>query len=840
MSNTIGRFEILSELAKSDSGSVYKASDPESGQTLALKVMRLDVFGEYADEVVQRILQEAETTKDLSSSNITLVYGAGEIDGQFCAAMEYVQGNSIATMLARKEGFSIWDLLDISRQVCQGLDYAHQHDVFHYSLEPAKVMVTWDGTVKILSFGISSAGYVAAQAEGFPPPVLHYMSPEQVRGEKLDARSNLFTWGAMLYEMVTDQKAFPGEDAGAVRHKILEEDPVAPAKLNPKINPVASEVIMKALAKDPAQRYASGPEMAAALEGCREVAGKAKKPEAPKGPVVTDKAKAAGASAKFASAPKPPAAPSPKPVVAPAEMQVQAAPPSLSEELETSWVPPTPPPARAAAPPPRIEPAKAAAAAAGLNGGSARMPSIDPSAQFMNSAPKATMGNGVEGPTLSAPVLDEPEVETPKIAVDPMMAEASAAAQGPSFSDLQELPPLKEVYIAPPAPKEEAPEPEAPLPSIIMRPSAVPEKPKVDPREVAEKAIKEIKGVPPKLMIYSVSGAVAIIVVIAGVLAWRSYSQNTDEEGRVPRHRAAEVQATTPAPEPAETPAVAPVQPAASEPQAQALPEEPAPKAAPVAARGKKDKGRKAVPAAHTAVATTGDLSVDSTPEGAQLQIDGRGDAGWITPFSLSGLAAGTHTVIVSKSGYGQESHTVEVTAGNKASLSIHLVALNATMSVSSDPAGASIFVDGKDSGRVTPAQVVIEKGTHTILVRKAGYLDETTSASGAPGQTFHFAPTLRALGNADEIKTVGKFKKFFGGNSAQAGMGKVSVRTNPKGAQIAVNRRMLDKGSPVEFLLNPGNYVIDITATGYKPLQKVITVEKDGAVTIDETLQAQ
>src|SRR6266436_1267064 len=208
MSTKIGRFEILGELAKSDSGCVYKANDPESGQTLALKTFRLDVFGEHAEQVVQRILQEAETTKDLSSSNITLIYGAGEIDGQFCAAMEYIQGNSIATMLARKEGFSIWDLLDISRQVCQGLDHAHEHNVFHCSIEPSKVMVTWDGTVKVLSFGISSTGWVAATATGAPLPVLHYMSPEQIQGEGLDARSNLFSWGAILYEMVTDQKAF--------------------------------------------------------------------------------------------------------------------------------------------------------------------------------------------------------------------------------------------------------------------------------------------------------------------------------------------------------------------------------------------------------------------------------------------------------------------------------------------------------------------------------------------------------------------------------------------------------------------------------------------------------
>ena len=168
MSTKIGRFEILGELAKSDSSCVYKASDPESGQTLALKTYKLEAFGEHAESIMQRVLEEAETTKDLSSPNVTLVYGAGEIDGLFCAAMEYVQGNSVATMLARKEGFSIWDLLDISRQVCQGLDYSHSQNVFHCSLEPSKVMVTWDGTVKVLSFGVSSTGWVAATCHRRP------------------------------------------------------------------------------------------------------------------------------------------------------------------------------------------------------------------------------------------------------------------------------------------------------------------------------------------------------------------------------------------------------------------------------------------------------------------------------------------------------------------------------------------------------------------------------------------------------------------------------------------------------------------------------------------------
>ena len=131
MSTKIGNFEILSELSKSPTATVYKANDLESGQTIALKAIQLSVFGDSAAELTQALLAEAEATKILSSSNVTNVYGAAEVDGQFCAAMEYIQGNSIATMLARKEGFSIWDLLDIGRQLCSGLEHAASHNIVH-------------------------------------------------------------------------------------------------------------------------------------------------------------------------------------------------------------------------------------------------------------------------------------------------------------------------------------------------------------------------------------------------------------------------------------------------------------------------------------------------------------------------------------------------------------------------------------------------------------------------------------------------------------------------------------------------------------------------------------
>src|SRR4029078_11466087 len=254
-------------------------------------------------------------TKPLSSHNIAVLYGLEEIEGQFCAAMEYVQGNSIGTMFARKEGFSIWDLQDIARQTCQGLDHAHSHRVVHYSLEPAKIMVTWDGPVKLLSFAASSMGAFTCQAAGKAPEVLHYVSPEQLRGDPVDGRSNIFSLGAMLYEMATERKAFAGDDADQVRQQIVEATPAAPVAVNRKIHPVLSEVIMKALSKAPQDRYQSGQELVNDLERCKESTTKAEAkksakpaqglnaPQAPKTAAAPEAAPASSVSAQTIARP---------------------------------------------------------------------------------------------------------------------------------------------------------------------------------------------------------------------------------------------------------------------------------------------------------------------------------------------------------------------------------------------------------------------------------------------------------------------------------------------------------------------------------------------------------
>ena len=191
----------------------------------------------------------------------------------------------------------------------------------------------------------------------------------------------------------------------------------------------------------------------------------------------------------------------------------------------------------------------------------------------------------------------------------------------------------------------------------------------------------------------------------------------------------------------------------------------------------------------------------------------------------------------ISKPGYAAETRTIDVGSGSKSFVSVQLAQLSATVSVSSEPAGAAIWMDGKDTGRVTPAQFSVDRaGNHSFVFKKQGYLDENATANLQIGQTFRLAQSLKALGNTDDIKMGGKFKKLFG-NGDTAGMGAVSIKTSPKGAQVAINNRILDKNSPVDLYLDPGNYVLDITMSGFKSIHKVITVEKNGKVAIDESL---
>jgi len=782
MSNKIGRFEIISEITHGEATSVYKATDTESKQTVALKVIRLAPLGEQAPALVKSILEEAEASKVLNSHNIALLYGAGEIEDNLCASMEYVQGNSVGTMLARREGFSIWDLQDIARQSCQGLDHAHNRKIFHCALEPSKIMVQWDGIVKILGFGVSATGLHASQSSGKSPAILHYMSPEQLTGDPVDARSNVFSLGSILYEMVTELKAFEGEDAAKVRQAILEATPVAPDQINRKIHPGLSDVIMKAIAKAPDDRYQNGQELVNDLEKCKENPAKASAPK--------PAAKAPAKAAPVNSAPK----------------------------------------------------AAAASAGAGVSsaakGSAVRATSVRPaSTDAPSSQPAANM---------SAAAV-KPQTETPHIAVDPMMDEGrQAATQGRSFSDIDELPPLKEVYVAPHAPaSQEQAEPDAATKAVVFDKAAL-EKPKIRPSEVAKKAVGEIKQTPPQLFIYAIAAAAAIILLVVAGIAYHIHSGESDDDSTP-------AQASTETAKPAPAPAGAVPQAAVVQPQQSVTPVptvsvpqeiEPEPVQERPSARSAESKRSRLKKPTHTAKAAApsivaGQLSIDSSPQGAQITIDGKKLAS-ATPFNIADLLPGHHTIVISKLGYATETRSLDVASASKSVISVQLAPTTATVAISSDPAGATVWIDGRDTGRITPVQMSIEKpGSHSFTFKKLGYLDEGATANVQVGQTVQLTPSLRPLGNTDEIKIGGKFKKVFGG-SETAGMGTVSIKTQPKGAQIAVNGRVVDKASPVVFYLNPGNYVVDITMSGFKSLQKVITVEKNGKVAVEESLDRE
>ena len=802
MPTKLGQFEIQSELSKSPTGIVYKANDADSGQTIALKAIQLAAFGDQSSAVEQALLQEVQSAKVLSNQNLCRVTNSTIIDGQFCAVMEYVQGNSIATMLARKEGFSIWDLLDIGRQLANGLDDAASHQIIHHSLEPAKIMCGWDGTVKILSYGVSGVGNFVQHAAGLSS-ILNYMPPEQLRGEATDLRSNLFSLGAIFYEMVTERKAFEGSDPESIRQNILQSTPAAPIRVNAKVHPLLSDLIMKALAKDPAQRYQTGRALLDDLENCKESRPAAKKAAAPTASTVAPASVRAAVQSKFVG--------SASHASQPAPVREAAAP-----------VAPKPAPPK----PLHVAMPKSAAAAAGVGSGTtSEAPPTAPS------QPESFMSAAIEQPD-----VETFEPTSPKIAVDPLMAGSTPASSGTSFSEIAELPPLKEVYIAPePAPEPPPVEPPKFRSSSPRRSERIADKPKIQPREVAAKAVKEIKGVPPQLMLYAVAGAVVLILAIIIGVTYYIHSQTEEDAGTTRQPAPSAIQ---PALRPAQ-PATQPEAAAPADSTADAQPTE-VPDATPEpVGRVSRSNSRGARKKAAAPVAVPGQLTIDSTPQGAQVALDGSTDPSWTTPLALTNIQAGKHSITVSKAGYASDTRSVEVASGAKATAVIHLSQLSATLIVKSDPPGASIYVDSKDAGTKTPAQISVPKGQHLVLVRKEGFLDETMNMQFILGQTFNFSPTLRALGNVENMKTVGKMSKLFG-KKGQADQGTVSIHTQPKGAQIAINQHMLDKSVPVDVMLDPGNYVVDVTASGYAPIHKVVTVEKGSKVLVDDVMQQQ
>jgi hypothetical protein len=267
-----GRYEIVGELGRGAMGIVYKAVDPVIGRTVAVKTIRLSEEGTglKRPELLTRFQTEARAAGLLTHPNIVVVYDAGEEDGLYYITMELVEGKSLQALLDGGHSFPLPRTLRIMDQTCSALQFAHERNVVHRDIKPANLMLTADDTVKITDFGTAKIlQFGSTQQTSHVMGTPSYMSPEQVKGRAVDGRSDIFSLGVMLYEMITGEKPFPGQNITTVIYKIVNEDPVPPRQIDPSIHPGISSVVMRALAKEPEQRYQSCREMLEDLRNYR-------------------------------------------------------------------------------------------------------------------------------------------------------------------------------------------------------------------------------------------------------------------------------------------------------------------------------------------------------------------------------------------------------------------------------------------------------------------------------------------------------------------------------------------------------------------------------------------
>ena len=262
----IGRYVVQSVIGRGAMGVIYKAHDPAIDRLVAIKLVRADLLtGEDRDDYLARFRREAQAAGRCMHSNIVAVYDFALHDGNPFIAMEYIQGISLSEALARGTRFLVADAVYVVRQLLEALDCAHGLGIVHRDVKPANVLLLPGGRVKVTDFGISriEASHLTHSGSVIGTP--SYMSPEQCRGEHVDQRSDIFSAGTVLYELLTGQRPFPGKTFTEVIHRVLQEEPREIREIVPSVPAGVRAALLRALAKRPADRFATAQAMAEAL-----------------------------------------------------------------------------------------------------------------------------------------------------------------------------------------------------------------------------------------------------------------------------------------------------------------------------------------------------------------------------------------------------------------------------------------------------------------------------------------------------------------------------------------------------------------------------------------------
>jgi tetratricopeptide (TPR) repeat protein len=250
---SISHYKILEKLGEGGMGVVYKAEDTKLKRTVALKFLPPHIS--ESGEEKERFIHEAQSASALNHPNITTIYEIDEFEGQMFIVMEYCEGKTLKQII-EKETLSIKKVLDIGIQVCEGLTTAHKKEIVHRDIKSDNIMVTKEAQVKIMDFGLAKLkGATKLTKTRSTLGTLAYMSPEQAQGEEVDQRSDIFSFGVVLYELLTGKLPFAGEHQVAVIYSIINEEPQPVVRYNNKVSPDLERMITKALAKDKEERY---------------------------------------------------------------------------------------------------------------------------------------------------------------------------------------------------------------------------------------------------------------------------------------------------------------------------------------------------------------------------------------------------------------------------------------------------------------------------------------------------------------------------------------------------------------------------------------------------------
>jgi serine/threonine-protein kinase len=267
----LGRYEILGEIGRGAMGVVYRARDPELDRVVAIKTIDIALEESEKAQYEARFRQEARAAAGLNHPNIVTVHDIGRSGDIAFMAMEYIEGAELRALLEPGKPLAPAQAIAIAAQIAEGLAYAHGHGVVHRDVKPRNIMVLPQGLIKITDFGIARMRSAAAQTQagtlmGSP----RYMSPEQVSGQRADHRSDLFSLGIVLYEMLAGAPPFAGENVTALMYQIVHVAPPAPSAIAPAVPDVLDVIVAKLLAKPVEDRYQSAAELARDLRASEQ------------------------------------------------------------------------------------------------------------------------------------------------------------------------------------------------------------------------------------------------------------------------------------------------------------------------------------------------------------------------------------------------------------------------------------------------------------------------------------------------------------------------------------------------------------------------------------------